>query len=125
MSATIIAFPSSKADVTSQAVGASFDITAPDARGFVLVDACVSMTLAIEFMNLVTLYADTEGFVYPEVQDVGPPCISNYDRPEFDFDIMQPEHGGLVLIDACVPATLAYEFKNVVIGSSASVAAVG
>lgn len=34
----------------------SFDITQPDARGFVLIDACVPMALAVEFMNLLTAY---------------------------------------------------------------------
>lgn len=34
----------------------SFDITQPDARGLVLIDACVPLALAIEFMRLVALY---------------------------------------------------------------------
>lgn len=34
----------------------SFDMTQPDPRGFVLIDACVPMALAVEFMNLLTAY---------------------------------------------------------------------
>lgn len=36
----------------------SFDISQPDPRGFVLLDACVPMTLALDFMKLIALYAD-------------------------------------------------------------------
>lgn len=32
------------------------DITQPDPNGFVLIDACVPMSLAVEFMNLLTAY---------------------------------------------------------------------
>lgn len=34
----------------------SFDITQPDPKGFVHIDACVPMSLAVEFMNLLTAY---------------------------------------------------------------------
>lgn len=34
----------------------SFDMTQPDPRGFVLIDACVPMAMAVEFMNLLTAY---------------------------------------------------------------------
>lgn len=34
----------------------SFDISQPDPNGFVSIDACVPMSLAIEFMNLLTAY---------------------------------------------------------------------
>lgn len=34
----------------------SFDMSQPDPRGFVLIDACVPFELAVEFMNLVNLY---------------------------------------------------------------------
>jgi len=36
----------------------SFDMTQPDSNGLVLLDACVPMTLAIEFMKLVTAFAE-------------------------------------------------------------------
>jgi hypothetical protein len=34
----------------------SFDITQTDERGLVLIDACVPLAMAIEFMNLVMMY---------------------------------------------------------------------
>jgi hypothetical protein len=36
----------------------SFDMTQPDSKGLVLLDACVPMALAIEFMKLVTAFAE-------------------------------------------------------------------
>lgn len=35
----------------------SFDMSQPDPRGFVLIDACVPFELAVQFMNLVNLYS--------------------------------------------------------------------
>jgi hypothetical protein len=35
-------------------------------------------------------------------------------RQPFSFDMTQPTPGGLVLIDACVPLSLAVEFMNLV-----------
>lgn len=35
----------------------SFDITQPDARGLVLFDACVPLSLAVEFMKLIAAHA--------------------------------------------------------------------
>jgi hypothetical protein len=121
MSATIIAFPSTNSPVSSMRVAPrrySLDITVPDARGFVLLDACVSPSLSIEFAKLMALYVDPDGF---EVQGAGTPCITNYDRPKFSFDTTQPEPKGLVLIDACVPASLAYTFRDLVDGTSAPI----
>jgi hypothetical protein len=124
MSATIIAFPSVKSPVAdSRPRGFCLDITVPDARGFVLLDTCVSMSLAVEFVNLVTLYAQTDGFEYPQVQDTGTPCITNYERPKFNYDMTQVEAPGHVLIDACVPAALAYAFRDLVDGISVPVTA--
>lgn len=37
----------------------SFDMTQPDPKGFVLIDACVPLSLAVEFMNLITEYSVT------------------------------------------------------------------
>jgi hypothetical protein len=34
----------------------SFDISQADARGMVLIDACVPLSLAVEFMNLLTTW---------------------------------------------------------------------
>jgi hypothetical protein len=36
----------------------SFDMTQPDRKGLVLIDACVPLALAVEFMNLVTAFAE-------------------------------------------------------------------
>lgn len=42
------------ADTTRQAY--SFDMTQPDVRGLVLIDACVPMALAVEFLRLISEY---------------------------------------------------------------------
>jgi hypothetical protein len=36
-------------------------------------------------------------------------------RPAFSFDMFQPDAGGMVLIDACVPAAMATEFFRLLV----------
>jgi hypothetical protein len=121
MSATIVVFPPVNSPVPiSRPGGFSLDITVPDARGFVLLDACVSLRLAVEFLMLC---ARSDGLEYPTVQDTDTPCITNYDRPKFAYDVTQTEAPGLVLIDACVPAVLAYAFRDMADGISIPVSA--
>jgi hypothetical protein len=52
----------------------SFDMTQPDPRGFVLIDACVPMSFAVEFMNLLTAYDIAED------AEPSTPAISNKRR---------------------------------------------
>lgn len=37
-----------------------------------------------------------------------------HQRPRYSYDISQPDAGGFVLIDACVPVSLAVEFMNLI-----------
>jgi hypothetical protein len=56
----VVPFPPTAANETEETSEArpkfSFDITQPDPRGFVLIDACVPLALAVTFMDLVTEY---------------------------------------------------------------------
>jgi hypothetical protein len=113
MSATIIAFPT-KQPVAHRAPGRHIDILPVDRRGFVLLDACVPMSLAVEFMTLLSSY------------DVDIPVahvrggVPAYDRPAFSFDMTQPDPRGFMLIDACVPEALAQDFLALAAMSSAA-----
>jgi hypothetical protein len=106
MSATILQF-TPKATVSDLNVDCGLDISAPDKRGFVIVDACVSMSLAIEFMTLVAEYSERETPACPAAR------IRSHDRETFCFEMTEPVPGGNVLIDACVPQALALEFRDI------------
>jgi hypothetical protein len=112
MSATIIAFPN-KQPLALGAPGHTVDVLPVDRRGFVILDACVPLSLAIELMPLISAYVDKP------VARVGG-GVPTYDRPPFDFEMVQPDPEGFVLIDACVPEQLAHEFVALVELSSAA-----
>jgi hypothetical protein len=103
MSATIIAFPTKQLAFHNCSSRYGIDVSPVDKRGFVILDACVPMSLVVELMGLIDLYQDKQT---APVRG-GVPA---HDRPVFDFDMNQPEPRGLVLIDACVPEQLAREF---------------
>ncbi|MBN8991624.1 MAG: hypothetical protein J0H42_25580 [Rhizobiales bacterium] len=105
MSATILQFPL-RSSLSDMNLDYGFDVSAPDKRGFVLVDACVSVTLAAEFMQLITKYNELKTPACPHAP------VRCHDRPEFSFDIAEPVQGGNWLIDACVPQALALEFRD-------------
>jgi hypothetical protein len=102
MSATIIPFPT-KQPLALRAPGHNIDILPVDRRGFVILDACVPISLAVELMALLDSYRDK-----PVVRVRG--GMPAYDRPAFSFDMVQPDPRGPVLIDACVPEQMAREF---------------
>jgi hypothetical protein len=53
----VVKFPAPITPIDVEArPGFSFDMTQPTAAGFVLIDACVPMALAIAFMNLIDTF---------------------------------------------------------------------
>ena len=102
MSATIIAFPNTQ-PLTLRTPDRTVDVLPVDRRGFVILDACVPLSIAVEFMNLLVCYQDKP---VARIRGGVPP----YDRPAFDFQMTQPDPVGYVLIDACVPEQIAHEF---------------
>jgi hypothetical protein len=106
MSATIIAFPN-KQPLALRASGHTVDVLPVDRRGFVILDACVPLSVTIEFFNLLDCYQDK-----PVTRVRG--GVPAYDRPAFDFEMVQPDPKGFVSIDACVPEQLAREFLAMV-----------
>jgi hypothetical protein len=102
MSAVIIAFPT-KQPLGNRSTKYCIDVSPVDKRGFVILDACVPLSLANDLMNLLGSYRDKP--VAPVRRGV-----PAYDRPTFHFEMSETGAAGLVLIDACVPEQLAREF---------------
>jgi hypothetical protein len=108
MSATILQFPP-KSKTTRLARG-MIDVTPVDKRGFVMLDACIPSWLSIEFMHLMSKYQGGNMSKYQggNVAPV-PHGVKAYLDAKYRFSSVQPEHDGLVLIEACIPLEMAAE----------------
>jgi len=60
MSATIIAFPTKRPALENCSTRYSIDLSPVDKRGFVILDACVPLSLAVECSELLSLYREKE-----------------------------------------------------------------
>ena len=105
MSATILQFTPKEA-LADVAVDCGFHISKLDKRGFVLIDACVSMSLAVKFMGLLAQYGEADTAPCPAAR------IRSH-GPQFSFDMIELGEGGNLLIEACIPQALAFEFRDI------------
>jgi len=106
MSATIIAFPTKRPALENCSTRYSIDFSPVDKRGFVILDACVPLSLAVECSKLLSLYQEKETAPVRS-------GVRAHPYPMFSCDMTQPEPRGLVLIEACVPEQMAREFLTI------------
>jgi hypothetical protein len=64
MSATILAFPTKQPALENCSTRYSIDFSPVDKRGFVILDACVPLSLTVELMNLSTLIKTSRPFAF-------------------------------------------------------------
>jgi hypothetical protein len=105
MSATILIFPTKQLALANPSTGYSIDVSPVDKRGFVVLDACVPLSLTLELINLFDKYRE---------RDIAPVRggVLASGREAYSFEMTQPEAAGLVLVDAYVPERLAREFAS-------------